>query len=342
MEKFSFTKGHSVAIDLGNNNTILTNKANVSLSQPSFVVFNQNNSSIRAVGKDAYEMLGKAPKSLKVIKPLKGGVIADFNSASKMLNALIRNAYPKRNFFSGFDYVISGVPFSTTEVERRALRDTLGQFHSSKTFLLFEPLAAAIGIGLDIHEPEGQFLVDIGGGITEAVVISLSGIVNYSSIKVAGDSFDDDIQKYFKKNYNMDIGLNMAEKVKLKVGAAHELMDDIPDTLKVIGKDAVTGIPKAVEIDHIEIAYVLNSSLIKIEQAILRTLEECPPELAGDIYKNGIHLTGGGSLLRGFRERLQAKVKIPVLQDPNALTSVSKGISKVLGDMSNYKAVLFK
>lgn len=342
MEKFGFTRGHNLAIDLGNNNTILTDKVNNPLSQPSFVVFDSNNSSVRAVGKEAYEMLGKAPRTLKVIKPLKGGVIADFNSASKMLHALIRNVYPKRTFFSGFDYVISGVPYSTTEVERRALRDTLDQFNSSKTFLLFEPLAAAIGIGLDIREPEGQFLIDVGGGITEAVVISLSGIVNYHSIKVGGDSFDDDIQKYFKKNYNMDVGLNMAENVKIKVGAAHEILEGAPEPFYVIGKDSITGIPKGVLIDHLEVAYILNNTIIKIEQAVLRTLEECPPELSGDIYKNGIHLTGGGSLLRGLKERLESKVKIPVLQDSNALFSVSKGISIVLNDLDNYRAVLFK
>src|SRR5690606_35040150 len=216
--------------------------------------------------------------------------------------------------------------------ERRALRDTLDLFNSSKTFLLYEPLAAAIGIGLDIRQPEGQFLVDIGGGITEAVVISLSGIVNYHSITVAGDSFDEDIQKYFKRNYNLDIGLNMAEYVKINVGAAREITTDCPEPLHVIGKDAITGIPKGILIDHLEIAYVLNTSIIKIEQAIMQTLEECPPGLAGDIYENGIHLTGRGSLLRGFKERLEAKVKLPVLQDENALFSVSKGITTVLGD----------
>ncbi len=342
MEKFGFTRGFSVAVDLGNNNTILTNKSNLPQSEPSFVVVNQNNRTIRAVGREAYEMQGKAPKTYKVVKPLKGGVIADFDSASKMVHALIKSVYPKKTLFSGFDYVISGVPFSTTEVERRALRDTLDLFNSSKTYLLYEPLAAAIGIGLDIRQPEGQFLVDIGGGITEAVVISLSGIVNYHSIKVAGDSFDEDIQKYFKRNYNLDIGLNMAEYVKINVGAAREITTDCPEPLHVIGKDAVTGIPKGILIDHLEIAYVLNTSIIKIEQAIMQTLEECPPELAGDIYKNGIHLTGGGSLLRGFKERLEAKVKLPVLQDDNALFSVSKGITTVLADIDTYKPVLFK
>lgn len=342
MEKFSLKRGLNIAIDLGNNNTILTDRINIPQSAPSFVVINQNNKAIKAVGKEAYEMFGKVPQSLRVVKPLKGGVIADFYSASRMLKGLIKNVYPNRPFFFGFDYIISGVPFSTTEVERRALRDTLSQFNSSKTFLLFEPLAAAIGIGLDIKEPDGKFLVDIGGGITEAVVISLSGIVNYHSIKVAGDSFDEDIQKYIKKNYNIDIGLNMAEQVKIEVGAAKELSSNIPEPFQVIGKDAITGIPKSVLLDHLEVAYVLNSSIMKIEQAILKTLEECPPELSGDIYTNGIHLTGGSSLLRGLKERLEEKVKIPVHQDPNALFSVSNGISMVLKDLDNFRPVLFK
>ena len=331
-----------MAVDFGNNNTILTDRGYKPMSQPSFVVLNEQNKSIKAVGNEAYAMFGKAPHSLKVIKPMKGGVIADFYSASKMLNALIKSTFPNRTFLSGFDYVISGVPYATTEVERRALRDTLEQFNSSKTFLLFEPIAAAIGIGLDISEPDGKFLVDIGGGITEAVVISLSGIVNYRSIKVAGDSFDDDIQKHFKRNYNIDIGLNMAEKVKLKVGAAQELTNGQPEPFHVVGKDAITGIPRGVVIDHVEVAYVLNHTLLKIEQAIIQTLEECPPELAGDIYNNGIHLTGGSSMLRGLRDRLEAKLKIPVHQDPNALFSVSNGMATILKAPQDYKPVLFR
>lgn len=341
MELFSFKK-FNVAIDLGNNNTILTDRTNQSQSEPSFVVLNENNRTMRAVGKEAYKMVGKVPQTLRVVKPLKGGVIADFYSASKMLDGLIKNAYPNRSIFSGFSWVISGVPYSTTEVERRALRDTLGQLNSSKTFLLFEPLAAAIGLGLDIDQPEGRCLVDIGGGITEAVIISLSGIVNYHSIKIAGDAFDDDIQKYFRKNYNMDIGLSMAEQLKIEVGAAQELMDDIPEPFFVIGKDTITGIPRKMKIDHLEVVDILNSSIIKIEQAILRTLEECPPELAGDIYSTGIYVTGGGSLLRGLKQRFEAKFKIPIHQDPDALFSVARGISRVLDEPHKFQAVLFK
>lgn len=342
MKLFSFRRRHNVAIDFGNNNIIITDQNNKLWSQPSYVTLDTHSKAVRAVGKHAYDMLGKVPPSLKVINPMRGGVIADFNAASKMLNALIKKAYPARTIFSSFNYIVSGIPYATTEVERRALRDTLEQFSSSNIFLIFEPIAAALGIGLDIREPDGKFLVDIGGGITEAVVISLSGIVNYRSIKTGGDTFDDDIQKHFKKNHNIDIGLHMAEQIKIKVGAALESIEDEPEPFHVMGKDAVTGIPKGLMVDHKEIAYVLNNTLLKIEQAIIQTLEECPPELASDIYENGVYITGGSAMLRGLRDRIEAKVKIPVYQDPDALYAVANGINVVLKSPETYKPVLFR
>jgi len=341
MQIFSLRKGNSFAIDLGNNNTILS-KVDSSLSHPSLVVLNKSDNTIRAVGKEAFEMLGKVQDNLKVIKPLKEGLIADFNSTRDMLKALVGSAYPKSSLLSGFDFIIAGVPYASTEVERRALRDSLEQFNSSKTYLIFEPIAAAIGMGLDISEPDGKFIVDIGGGITEAVVLSLSGIVNHRSIKIGGDTFDDDIQKHVKKEYNLDIGINMAEQVKIQVGVAMEAIMDPPAPIFVVGKDAVSGIPREIQLRSSEIAYALDTSIIKIEQAILQTLEECPPELAGDIYSNGIHLTGGGSLLRGFRERIASKVKLSVHQDQEALGSVSKGMTVILKDPGKFRTILFK
>lgn len=339
---FTFASGTNIAIDLGNSNTILTNNVNKPFSYPSFIVFNKNNNAVKAVGKEAYDMAGKTSQELKVVKPLKGGVIKDFDSASKMLRALVNTTHPGRNLFSRFNTVISGVPYSTTEVEKRALRDTLAQFNSSKTYLLHEPIAAAIGMGLDIQVPNGNFIVDIGGGITEVVVISLSGIVNFNSIRAAGDSFDADIQDYFRRNYQVEIGLNMAEQLKLKVGAAWDSLKNPPEPVYLIGKSTIEGIPTRIKVDHREIAYILNSSITKIEQLIIQTLEECPPELAGDIYGSGIHLTGGGALLRGLRDRLEAKVKIPVHQDHDALLSVTKGILTVMNNMEKYRSVLIK
>lgn len=340
MGKFGVKKRASIAIDLGNNNTILTDKIDHSFSHPSFVALSELNRSVRAAGNEAYAMFGKAPESLKVIKPLKGGVIADFDSASKMLSSFIYSAYPKKMLFGGFDQIIAGVPFSTTEVERRALRDALGQFNSSKQFLLFEPLAAAIGMGVDIKEPDGKFVVDIGGGITEAVVISLSGVVNYNSVRIAGDAFDEEIQNYFKRNLNVDVTLKMAEKLKIEAGAAIEMPEKNEGACYIVGKDLGTGIPKKILIKPAEIAHILDGPLGKIEQAILKTLEECPPELSGDIYGNGLYLTGGSSLLRGLKERLETRLKIPVHHDPDALLSVTKGLAKVLQNTKAFRPVL--
>ena len=229
----SISRRENVAVDFGNNNIVIANNRNHVWTQPSVVALNGNIKTAHSIGKDAYAMIGKAPERFKVIKPMQGGVIADFFSASKMLNAMIKTAFPNRTLFSNFNYVITGVPFATTEVERRALRDTMEQFRSSKIFLLFEPIAAAIGLGLDIREPDGKFLVDIGGGITEAVVISLSGVVNSRSIKTGGDNLNYDIQQYFRKNYNIDIGLSIAENVKIKAGAAHGLKKEAPEPFYV-------------------------------------------------------------------------------------------------------------
>jgi rod shape-determining protein MreB len=331
----------SVAIDLGNNNTIVTDKGNNPYSQPSFIVFNEKNQSVKAVGKEAYEMSGRTHQDLKVVKPMKGGVIKDFNSASMMLQQLVSNAYPGKTFFRSFDHIICGVPFTTTEVERRALRDVLSQFSAANIYLLFEPIAAAIGLGMDIKAPEGRFIVDIGGGITEAVVISLSGIVTSGSSRIAGDAFDLEIQEYIRKHHKLDISLSIAERAKICSGAACGLEQDIPESYYVVGKDTITGIPKGIWIDHLEIAEILDSSINKIEQLILQILEECPPELASDIYDSGITITGGGSLLRGMKERLQTRIKLPVNADEDALLSVSRGISAVLKNPENYRTVLF-
>jgi len=341
MQIFSIRRGNNFAIDLGNSNTILS-KVDHSQSHPSLVVLNKNDNSVKAVGKEAFEMLGKVQDNFKVVKPLKEGLISDFNSTREMLKALVGSAYPKSSVLSGFDYIISGVPYASTEVERRALRDSLEQFSSSKTFLIFEPIAAAIGMGLNISEPDGKFIIDIGGGITEAAVLSLSGIVTHRALKIAGDTFDDDIQKYVKKEYNMDIGIHMAEQIKIQVGSALDILENPPTPFAVVGKDSVSGIPRGIQIGFSEIAFALDNSISKIEQAILQTLEECPPELAGDIYANGIHLTGGASSLRGLKERISAKVKLPVHQDPEALLSVSKGMITILKEPEKYKPVLFK
>jgi rod shape-determining protein MreB len=336
---FKLFHNHSFAIDLGNNNTIISDESGPLLNQPSYIVFNTAKN-VRAVGDHAFAMFEKAHEELTPVKPLKGGVIADYESATRMIQEMVKQVYRKRNFLSGFNHVISGVPYNTTEVERRALRDALEQINSKKSNLLYEPLAAALGMGLAIREPQGKLVIDIGGGITEIVVISLSGIASFQSVKVAGDTFDENIQDHFRRHYNMAIGLKTSEQVKIQVGAVTDKLMDPPQPMLVKGKDLISGIPVTRRIDHTEVVHILEKSIAQIETAIVQTLETCPPELAADIYETGIHLTGGGSLLRGIQSRLEKRIKLKVIRDNDPLRSVSKGISCALTSPENFKSML--
>lgn len=339
----NFFRSKNVAIDLGNNNTVVSDNDRVLLAQPSYIVFDTESQAVKAVGHQAYSMFEKNHEDLRPIKPLKGGVIADYESASKMIREMLSVAYStKTSFFSGYNNIISGIPYSTTEVERRALRDALGQFNSRKTYMLYEPLAAALGIGLNINEPDGKMLIDIGGGITEIVVISLSGIAAFQSLKVAGDSFDEEIQDYFRRQYNMAIGLKTAEQVKIQVGSVMDDLRDVPEPMRVRGKDLIEGIPVTRKVDHIEVARILEKSIGAIEHAIIQTLETCPPELAADIYQNGIHITGGNAMLRGLKERFEKRIELPVHIDVEPLLSVSRGIARTLNDTKKYSSILLE
>jgi rod shape-determining protein MreB and related proteins len=342
MMNLNFFRNRSLAIDLGNNNTLVRDKNNLLVSQPSYIVFNVEGNTVKAVGEKAYNMFEKHHDELKPVKPLKGGVIADYDSASRMIHEMVRQANADRSFLSGYECIISGIPFSTTEVERRALRDALGQFNAKHTYLMFEPLAAAMGMGLDIREPNGKMVIDIGGGITEIVIISLSGVAAFQSVKVAGDTFDQEIQDHFRRNYNMAIGLKTAEQVKIKVGAVINALAEKPEPMMVRGKDLMEGIPVTRKIDHTEVVHILDKSIGAIEHAVIQTLETCPPELAADIYTNGIHITGGSAYLRGLRERFEERIKLPVHIDDEALQSVSKGAAKALQDPKKYKSVLME
>jgi len=335
-------RNKSIGIDLGNNNTILSDRDRILVSQPSYIAFDVESHRVKAVGTAAYSMFEKNHEELKPVKPLRGGVIADYESASKMIFELMRKADVNTSFLSGYDTIISGIPYNTTEVERRALRDALSQFHSRHTYLLFEPLAAAMGIGLDIREPNGKMVIDIGGGITEIVIISLSGIAAFQSVKAAGDMFDEEIQDHFRRNYNMAIGMKTAEQIKIKVGAVTEKISEIPEPMIVKGKDLIEGIPTTRKIDHREVAHILEKSVSSIEHAIIQTLENCQPELAADIYGNGIHITGGNAMLRGLKERFEGRLKLPVHIDEEALLSVSKGVAQALRDPKKFKSVLFQ
>ena len=332
----------NIAIDLGNNNTILSDRENLLCSEPSIIALNNKTRGVGVVGYEAFEMEGKVNGHLKVVRPLRAGVIADLDAGIQMLKALVGKHHPSKSFLSGFNNVIAGVPYATTEVERRALRVALGQFNARRVQLIFEPLAAAIGMGLNIRTPDGKFLIDIGGGITEIALISLSGIVAYQHLKIGGDQLNSDIKNYMERQQVVAISDRMAEKIKLTIGAANENTHVDPQQFEAVGKDLITGIPKCIAIDYRELSAVLNHTITMIENSIMRVLEECPPELAGDIYNSGIYLTGGGALLKGLKERLEntTKLKVHLAKDP--LRSVFHGIQKVLINPEEYRAMLFK
>lgn len=336
---FPSLSSKSFAIDLGNNNTLLTNHEGVLFSQPSFIAFDSTTHSVKAVGDAAYNMYEKNHHELLPVKPLRGGVIADYESASAMIKEMVKSVYPK-NWSNSFSHIISGIPYATTEVERRALRDAMDQFHARKTNLFFEPLAAATGMGLDIRTPEGKMIVDIGGGITEIVVISLSGIAVFHSSKIAGDSFTTEIQDAFRRNFNMAIGFKTAEQVKMQAGLVWSRMKQKPASITVRGKDIMEGIPVTRIVSSDEVAEILNKPFLSIEEGIIHALEICPPELSADIYQNGIHITGGGALLHGVRERLEHVLHLPIHLDREPLLSVSKGIAQALREPQKFRPVL--
>lgn len=337
---FHFLRKRSFGIDFGNNNTVVSDEENVLIDQPSYIVLDRSKNNVKAVGSHAYDMFEKTHPMLKPVKPMKGGVIADHDSASKLLSALMREAFASRSVLDRYANIIAGVPYNTTNVEKAAMRSIIEQFNASSVHLLYEPIAAAIGMGLNIREPDGKMVVDIGGGITEIVVISLSGIASFQSVKVAGDAMDEDIQHYFRRNYNMAIGLKTAERVKIEAGAVQEKLADPPPPVMVKGKDLMRGIPVTRKVDHAEIARVLEKSISTIELNIIQTLEKCPPELAGDIYGNGIFITGGNAYLRGLKERLEKKTGLQIHIDPTALLSVSRGVGMVLRKPGEFRAVL--
>ena len=342
MLNFPYPSSKSFAIDLGNNNTLLTDRDGVLLaSQPSYIAFDSTTHQVKAIGDAAFNMFEKNHAELNPVKPMRGGVIADYDSAAAMIQEMVKGVYPKK-WFGSFQHIISGIPFGATEVERRALRSAMDQFRARKTNLIFEPLAAAMGMDLDIQTPEGKMLVDIGGGVTEIVVISLSGIAVFHATKVAGDSFTEEIKDAFRRNYNMAIGFRTAEQIKIQLGWVWNQPEKKADIMMVKGKDIQTGIPVTRAIKGIDILRVLEKPFRAIEEGIVQALEVCPPELAADIYQNGIHITGGGALLGGLRERLEHSLQLPIHIDHEPLLSVSKGVAKALRDPKKFRPVLFE
>jgi rod shape-determining protein MreB and related proteins len=332
-----------IAIDLGTANTLIIYKDEVVVNEPSIVAVDRNNQKqVLAVGKKALMMHEKTHESIKTIRPLKDGVIADFSAAEIMIREMIKMIIPKRSLFAPSWRMMICIPSSITEVEKRAVRDSAEQASAKEVYLIHEPMAAALGIGIDVEEPVGNMIVDIGGGTTGITVIALAGIVCDQSIRIAGDEFTADIMEALRRYHSLLIGERTAEQIKIQIGAATKDLENPPDDIPVNGRDLVTGIPKQIMVSYTEIADALDKSIFKIEEAILKALEITPPELASDIYRRGIYITGGGSLLRGLDKRLSSKIKLPVHIADDPLKSVVRGTGIALKNYDKYPFVMHR
>jgi rod shape-determining protein MreB len=331
----------SIAIDLGTANTLIIHNDKVVVDSPSIVAIDKRTEKIIAVGKEASLMQGKTHENIKTVRPLKDGVIADFNASEQMISLLI-NSIPslKKRFFTPALKMVICIPSGITEVEMRAVRESAERVNGKEVYLIHEPMAAAIGIGVDIMQPKGNMIVDIGGGTTEIAVIALSGIVCDKSVKVAGDVFTGDIIYYMRTQHNLFIGERTAEKIKITIGSASEELESPPDDMSVQGRDLLTGKPKETLISFREIAKALDKSIIRIEDSVMETLSQTPPELAADIYNTGIYLAGGGSMLRGLDKRISYKTKLPVHIAEDPLRAVARGTAICLKNIDSFQFLI--
>lgn len=324
---------------MGTANTLIIQDGKVVVDEPSIVAVDRRTGNTIAVGKKAMQMHEKTHEDIKTIRPLKDGVIADFQAAEHMIEGFINMIGRRRRLFSQMKMVIC-IPSGITEVEKRAVFDSADHVDSKETYLVHEPMAAALGIGLDVEEPVGNMIIDIGGGTTEIAVIALSGIVCDQSIRTAGDEFTSDIMSYMKRQHNILIGERTAEQIKIHVGSALETLEEPPNDFAVNGRDLMTGIPKQIKISYGEVAHALDKSISKIEDSILKALEMTPPELASDIYKTGLYLTGGGALLRGLDRRIAQRTKLPIHIAEDPLRAVVRGTGIALKNTDRYSFLI--
>lgn len=321
---FSFLT-QELAIDLGTANTLIYSNDKLLLDEPSIVAFDKNSGKPIAFGHEAALMHQKTHPHITTIRPLRDGVIADFHAAEQMIRGFIKMINTKKRIFTPSLKIVVCIPSGSTEVEIRAVRDSTEQAGGRDVYMILEPMAAAMGAGLDVHAPSGNMVVDIGGGTTEIAVIALGGIVTDLSLRTAGDVFTSEIQQYMKQQHNIKIGEPTAEAIKINVGAALTDLEDVPEPYTVKGPNLMTALPVEVKVTSQEIAHCLDKSIAKIEASILSILEQTPPELYADIVEKGIYLTGGGALLRGLDKRLYEKINIPVHIADDPLKSVAKG-----------------
>lgn len=331
---FNWVSG-DIGIDLGTANTLIyLSGKGIVINEPSIVARSVHDDKVIAVGNEAKAMMGKTHRAIETIRPLRDGVIADFNMTDEMLQGFIRKinlnrlARPK---------MVICVPSGVTEVERRAVKDSGERANAKEVYLIEEPMAAAIGIGLEIDKPVGNIIVDIGGGTTEVAVIALNGVVSKETIRIAGDEMDESIVQWFRNEHKLEIGLLTGEAIKKTVGSAMRMKSE---TISVKGRDLVSGIPKVVEVSSDEIRQALKDPINSIVEAVRRALEQTPPELSADIIDRGIILSGGGSMLKGLDQILRERTKVPVNVAEDALLSVVRGTGIVLENLDEYEAVL--
>ena len=339
MGLFSFLT-QEVAVDLGTANTIIIYNDKIVVDEPSIVTIDLKTEKMVAIGEKARQMQGKTHSNLKTIRPLRDGVIADFNAAEQMIRGMIKMINTGNRLFPPSLKMVICIPSGSTEVELRAVRDSAEHAGAREVYLIYEPMAAAIGIGIDVEAPEGNMIVDIGGGTTEIAVISLGGIVTNKSIRIAGDDLTADIMEYMRHQHNIKIGERTAEDIKLNVGAALSELDDAPADYIIKGPNQMTALPVEVPVSYQEIAHCLDKSISKIETAILSALEQTPPELYADIVNRGIYLAGGGALLRGLDKRLAEKINIPFHIADDPLRAVARGTGIALKNVDKFSFLI--
>lgn len=330
-------------MDLGTANTLIIHNGKVVIDNPSIVAKDRRTGKVIAVGKDANLMQGRTHDDIRTIRPLKDGVIADFDASEKMISMFIKSIPSlKRKLFTPALRMVVCIPSGITEVEMRAVKESCERVNGKEVYLIHEPMAAAIGIGVDIMQPKGNMIVDIGGGTSEIAVLALGGIVCDKSVKIAGDVFTSDIIYYMRAQHNLSIGEATAEKIKINIGAVIEDLDENPEDMDVQGIDLLTGKPKSIVVSYREVAKALDKSIQRIEDAVMETLSQTPPELAADIYNTGIYLAGGGSLLRGLDKRISQKTDLPVYIAEDPLRAVVRGTGLVIKNLDKYKSILIK
>jgi len=335
---FSFTQ--EIAIDLGTANTIIIHNDKIVVDEPSVVALDRRTDKLIAVGEKARQMHGKTHENIRTIRPLRDGVIADFHAAELMLRGFIKMTGRQNKLFPPALKMVICIPSGCTEVELRAVRDSAEHAGGRDVYMIYEPMAAAIGIGIDVEAPEGNMIVDIGGGTTEIAIISLGGIVSNKSIRIAGDDLTADIIEYMGRQHNVRIGDRTAELIKINAGAALTTIENPPEDYIVHGPNRMTALPMEIPVSYQEIAHCLEKSISKMEAAILSALEQTPPELYADIVRRGIYLAGGGALLRGLDKRFTDKINIPfhIAEDP--LHAVARGTGIALKNVDKFSFLM--